>query len=147
MHSQVAIGVLICCGPQTTCLRISAAARLILDMIVEDYHRARDRLMRLLRRHVPQFRWQYGLSPQHLYQLVVERMHDVLHEGAHPFRSSCAHGSYGVSVVTCLCLLLTALPHSITSSCSLPCSFVTNFSALILQLKLCLLLRSWPALP
>lgn len=58
------------------------AARLILDMIVVDYDR--NRLLRLLRRHVPQFSWRYGLSPQRLYQLVLERMRDLLREGAHP---------------------------------------------------------------
>ena len=52
------------------------AARLILDMIVVDYDCSR--LLRLLSRHVPQFSWRYGLSPQRLYQLVLEHMREFL---------------------------------------------------------------------
>ena len=61
------------------------AARLILDMIVVDYDCSR--LLRLLSRHVPQFSWRYGLSPQRLYQLVLEHMRDFLREGAHSARA------------------------------------------------------------
>lgn len=51
-------------------------------MFVVDYDCGR--LLRLLSRHVPQFSWRYGLSPQRLYQLVLDVMRDLLREGAHP---------------------------------------------------------------
>ena len=68
----------------------SNTARLILDMVFQDYDF--DRLLRILRRHVPQFAYRYAVSPEGLFDTVLQQLRRLVREGAH-FSRARVHAS------------------------------------------------------